>query len=399
MSRPLPPLDVVVRFVAHHAGLAVANRREGLEAGIRRAMARAGVKDPVTYLSVLAGDPDALDDLLEELTVGETYFFREPGHFEFIRRAVLPEFRRTGKPLRAWSAGCASGEEAYSLAMLFVQEGLGDQCHLLATDLCRSALERARRGVYRAWSLRGEAAALARPYLEPAGRSFRVAEAVRRTVVFRPLNLALDAYPSASTDTCVMDLILCRNVLIYLSVETVRRVARRLVEALNAGGWLVTASSDPPLADLAPFEVVTAREGVYYRRNPAAAAPRDARRADKIPPPVAEPGPAPGPEESTPVTVAVLSALTATGAGGADLLEEARAALARGEYARALELTDSACEDPVLAALHVRALANRDAQEAERACAAAADRHPLSVELAYLHALLLLDLGHDAEGL
>jgi chemotaxis protein methyltransferase CheR len=402
----------VVRFVARHAGLAVVNRREGLEAGIRRAMARAGVTGPAAYLSVLAGDQSALDDLLGALTIGETYFFREPGQFEFIRRAVLPEFRHTGRPLRAWSAGCASGEEAYSLAILFVQEGLGDRFHLLATDLCRSALERARRGVYRPWSLRGAAAVLARPYLEPAGTSFRAAEPVRRAVVFRPLNLALDPYPSADTGTCSMDLILCRNVLIYLDAETVRRVAGRLFEALTAGGWLITASSDPPLADLAPFEVVTTRDGFYYRRKPDAAVPGRAEQIDKIPPAVApvqspawpaddslaaEPGPASDLEQSAVMTGSAPSAPTIRRAAGSDLQAEARAALARGDYTRALELTDEAGRDPVLAALHVRALANLDTVEAEQACAAAMVRHALSPELAYLHALLLLDLGRDAE--
>ena len=409
MSPPLPSLEVVVRFVARHAGLAVANRREGLEFSIRRAMARAGVTDPATYLGVLAGDPDALDDLLGELTIGETYFFREPGQFEFIRRAVLPDFRRTGKRLRAWSAGCATGEEAYSLAMLFVHEGLGDKFDLLATDLCRAALDRARRGVYRPWSLRGAAAALAQPYLEPVGASFRVVEAVRRAVVFRPLNLALDTYPSADTGTCALDLILCRNVLIYLDAETVRRVAGRLFEALTAGGWLITASSDPPLADLAPFEVVTTPDGFSYRRRPGAAVPE---RAGQIEPAAAPVAPAPAPAwpaddplvaETAPASDAGAStavtgaALTAPRAAGPELLAEARAALAWGEYTRALELTDGAGEDPALAAVHVRALANLDTQEAEWACAAAVVRHALSAELAYLHALLLLDLGRDAE--
>jgi chemotaxis protein methyltransferase CheR len=411
MNPPLSSLDDVVCFVARHAGLAVANRREGLEAGIRRAMARAGVTDPGAYLSVLARDQSALDDLLGELTIGETYFFREPGQFEFIRRAVLPEFRHTGRPLRAWSAGCASGEEAYSLAILFVQEGLGDRFHLLATDLCRSALERARRGVYRPWSLRGAAAVLARPYLEPAGTSFRVAEAVRRAVVFRPLNLALDPYPSADTGTCAMDLILCRNVLIYLDAETVRRVAGRLFEALTAGGWLITASSDPPLADLAPFEVVTTRDGFYYRRKPGATVPESAGQIEPVtsPPPLSLPyswgeglgvGGAPAasdPEQSAAITGSAPSAPTIRRAAGAELQAEARAALARGDYTRALELTDEAGDDPVLAALHVRALANLDTLEAEQACAAAVVRHALSPELAYLYALLLLDLGRDAE--
>ena len=97
---------------------------------------------------MVAGSESLLDDLLVELTVGETYFYREPGQFEFLRREVLPGLRGSGEPVRAWSAGCASGEEAYTLAMLFADEGLGDRAHVLATDICREALARARRANY-----------------------------------------------------------------------------------------------------------------------------------------------------------------------------------------------------------------------------------------------------------
>jgi chemotaxis protein methyltransferase CheR len=335
MTPPLPPLEDVVAYVTRHTGLATANRRAGLEDGIRRAMARAGVTDPAAYLDLLERDTGALDDLLEELTVGETYFFREPGQFEFLRRTVLPEFRRSGRRPRAWSAGCATGEEAYSLAILFEQEGLGEAGAILATDLCRSALERARRGVYRPWSLRGEAAALARPYLEATGKCFRVSAAVRRLVTFRPLNLARDDYPSVSTGTTALDLILCRNVLIYFDAETVRRVAARLRAALAPGGWLLTASSDPPLAELAPFATVVTPHGVVYRRpvpeslgsgSPAETSSILATNLPRLDWPEEAPA-LPTSEPAPPVREQINTP---------DLTAQAQAALTRGDYARAL---------------------------------------------------------------
>ena len=163
------------------------------------------------------------------------------------------------------AAGCASGEEAYSLAILLLEEGLAGQCRLLATDLSRATLVKARRGIYGAWSLRGEGALAARPYLHGHGNHYVVDEVVRRLVTFDQLNMALDFDPACATGVRGMDLILCRNVLIYFDHKTVRTVARRLYESLAEGGWLITASTDPPLAGEAPFEIVATDHGVFYR--------------------------------------------------------------------------------------------------------------------------------------
>src|SRR5205807_2557354 len=103
----------------------------------------------------------------------------------------------------------------YSLAILVEQEGLGERAFLLATDVSRAALAKARRAVYGAWSLRGESAAMARPYLHGRDDHLALEEKVRRRVVFDYLNLALDAYPSFAAGAWGMHLILCRNVLIY----------------------------------------------------------------------------------------------------------------------------------------------------------------------------------------
>ncbi len=91
-------------------------------------------------------------------------------------------------------------------------------------------------------------------------------EDIKNLVHFQRLNLAADVYPSPPSGTCNLDLILCRNLLIYLESETVRDISRRLLECLAAGGWLITASGGPPLADLANFDVVSTEHGLFYRR-------------------------------------------------------------------------------------------------------------------------------------
>jgi chemotaxis protein methyltransferase CheR len=387
-----PAYEAILRLLGERTGLSFApQRRESAELGIRRGMARAGVTDPGQYLGLVRKDGKLFDDLVVELTVGETYFFREPAHFTLIQREVLPEVRRrrgTGHVLRLWSAGCASGEEPYSLAILLDQEGLGEQAHVLATDISRAALARARQATYTAWSLRGEGAVAAAPFLRRQGERYVLEERIRRRVTFEHLNLALDVYPSFATGTWGMDLILCRNVLLYFAAETIAAVARRLFAALAPGGWLLTASADPPLGSHAAFETVVTDAGVFYRRPVGVNAwPGDV--ASKSQPPA----------EALPVLCTQYPVLSThyTPAAPADPLAGARRALDDGNYSRAAELTRDLTPDATGAALHVRALANLEPDRAERACAEAVARHALSAELHYLHAALLLELGRDEE--
>ncbi len=271
-----PGFEAVACLVNQRTGLSLAKRHDSAEHGMKRAMARAKIVDLAQYAERLAGDDATLDDLIGELTVGETYFFREPAHFHFIQQQILPDLRArrgSGHTLRAWSAACATGEEAYSLAILFAQCGL-EQAHLAATDITRAALAKARLAIFSAWSLRGESPLAARAYLTQVGKEYRLDEKIRQRVNFAHLNLALDAYPSFAAGIWGMDLILCRNVLIYFDGDTVRRTAQRLHATLADGGWLITASSDPPLWEHAPFEVVADANGLFYRRAGGAPASR-----------------------------------------------------------------------------------------------------------------------------
>ncbi len=368
MSAAPPAFDAVIRRLQERTGLDFAPPRQvSAEQGIRFAMKRAGISDPNEYRDLIERDGRAFDDLVAELTVGETYFFREPGQFQFIRAAVLPDIcrrRGSGAPVRAWSAGCASGEEAYSLAIVLVEAGLAERCHLLATDISKAALVRARKATYRPWSLRGEGAAAALPYLRPGGEGHVLDERIRRLVTFEYLNLALDMYPSFATGTWGMDLILCRNVLIYLNRATVQRVAGRLFEALTPGGWLLTASSDPPLGGVAPLETVVTAEGVFYRRPLEPAAQPEFVETDV---PTSE-------EWQPPENTASPEAPCTPG-------------------------TDAPRSPIAEAVSHILSLANRDPCAAETACADAVKRYPLATELHYLHALLFLERGNDAEAM
>jgi chemotaxis protein methyltransferase CheR len=380
-----PAFEAVAGLLRMRTGMAIdPDRRPGAELGIRRAMARAGIRDAGPYRERLTRDDALFDDLVGELAIGETYFFREPGQFRFLRQSILPEFRRrfgSERVLHAWSAGCASGEEAYSLAMVFAEEGFAARSTLLATDISTAALEKARRATYRSWSLRGEGASAALPHLEHHGDQYVVKEPIRRKVVLGYLNLALDIYPSLVTGLAGFDLIFCRNVLIYFDRETVRSVAHRLFTVLAAGGWLITASSDPPLGDKAPLQTLVSDQGVFYRKECAA---EDRVVASEGAPAATEPPRDRDPVEAPPLSVA-----------GA--LSAARADLASGAYAAAAARMQAWPGLAEAAVLRVRALANLDPEEAEHACARAVALHPTSIELNHLWAVLLHGLGRDGE--
>ncbi len=376
-----PAMESVIRTVGSRTGLTFApERHASAELGIKRAMTRAAITDPERYYDRLITDDALFDDLVTELTIGETYFFREPRHFHWMHTTLFPDLRVRGngeQPIRIWSAGCATGEEAYSLAMTCTREGLEGRSHVLATDISRTALARARKGIYTSWSLRGEDVDAARPYLQKVGDRYHVVDAIRQLVTFEHLNLALGVYPSFATATWGVDLILCRNVLIYFDRETIAAVARRLYEALAEGGWLITASSDPPLAREAPFLMTVTNEGVFYQRpkptRVAVGPPRNGSGLNAVF----------GSEPALTVRV--------TSEGSPSRLSATKA---HNEPSRSEPRADTDQDETVA---HIRVLANRDAAEAERACAQAIERNRFSTELHYLRAALLLNLGRMAD--
>ena len=218
--------------MAERSGLVFApNRRAEAEAGIARAMKRAGADDLAAYLVLVRRDGAALDDLVDELTVGETHFMRDPDQMDLIRREVFPALKRrrdAGAAARVWSAGCATGEEAYSLAILLEEEGLDDGAVVLGTDLSAAALEKARAGSYSDWSMRGVSGQFLQDYFRHVRGRRILVDRIRNKVRFERLNL-VGPEDYAAAGAFGMDLILCRNVLIYFDHETAGRIARATV--------------------------------------------------------------------------------------------------------------------------------------------------------------------------
>jgi len=337
-------------LVAERLGLDFSLRRRAeLERALLRAARAANAPSAERYLRWLESLPDespAWRQLASSLTVGETYFFRDGACFQALEREVLPALidrrRAAGTPrLRLWSAGCASGEEPYSLAIL-VDRLLRDRADwavtILATDVDAEGLERARRGVYRRWSLRDTPPAVVDRYFRRRGaESFELDPEIRRMVTFAPLNLAGDGYPSVVTNTGAMDVILCRNVLLYFTPEAQRATAARLRQALVAGGWLAVSPTEASAELLRPLEPVRLQGALLHRKQDqrpgrSRAEPRPAAAAVAAPAP--RPAPAGAPAAPAPPP------LPEPDPG--ELRERARAAADRGDLDEAAGLCRAA---------------------------------------------------------
>ncbi len=226
-SIPAALLSQLSEFVATQMGLHFPKERwRDLERGIRSAAREFDFKDAESCLQWLVSSPLAkgqIEILARHLTVGETYFFREQKSLEILEGYVLPELIRTRreneKRLRIWSAGCCTGEEPYSIAILLAKliPDLKDwKITILGTDLNPRSLQKASEGVYSEWSFRGTPEWVGERYFTRAkdGR-WAVLPSIKKMVTLHYLNLAEDAFPSLLSNTNAMDVIFCRNVLMY----------------------------------------------------------------------------------------------------------------------------------------------------------------------------------------
>lgn len=252
-------------------------RRMDLEQGVRQAFAASTCEELDGYYRLLL-DPDHgavhLQRLVNALTIGESHFFRNRGQFDALLHHVLPEMierRRALRTLRIWSAGCAGGQEPYSIAIL-LRELLPDvddwAITILATDVNTKALDYARKGLYSEWAFREDRAKQWRyRYFRQAGKRFQIHSDIRQMVTFKQLNLAEDHYPSFQTNTTFMDLILCRNVTIYFAPSMTRQVVDRFYESLIDGGWLVVGHSEHSWTTYRRFQARSYPNAILYQRT------------------------------------------------------------------------------------------------------------------------------------
>lgn len=409
----------VADLVRERTGLVFPDTRTiDVETTIRRTMARLRISEVDELLALLRDDARVRESFIADLTIGESYFQRDPAQFDLLRGRVLPELLRSrsaDRPIRVWSAGCATGEEPYTVAMLFEEMDAADRSDIVGTDIARGRLVDAQRGLYSKWQLRSSQEQARRRYFAPHGRFFELSPRIRQRVDFRYLNLAEDSFPSLATGIWGMDVIMCRNVLIYFDAPTVERVAQRLIASLSEDGWLLLGASDPSISDMVECDVVLTDAGLAYRRRGAAGAEdiRFASASTHIVSPATtetadiEPARATAvhtPPVDSPRTAALSvdspdSGPATAAASPTDAIVEA---YARRDFELVQELAAAATSAGTISmaawTAWVRAQANEGRHaEAAETVTRAIDRLGASPELLYLHAVVLLQSGHAAD--
>lgn len=252
-------------------------RWKDMERGIGAAARELGYKDIQACIRGLLTSElsrTQLEILASHLTIGETYFFREPKSFDAIEQQVINHLilKRSGKDqhLRIWSAGCATGEEPYSLAILLcrmIPDISNWNISILATDINPVFLKKASAGVYGKWSFRGVPKWIIDKYFSRTRSDhYQIHPNIKRLVTFKYLNLAEDVFPSLTNGTNGMDLIMCRNVLMYFSTPRAKQVIENLRLALVDGGCLAVSSVEASHILFAAFEPITFQDVTLYRK-------------------------------------------------------------------------------------------------------------------------------------
>jgi len=253
VSLPDDDLSRLSDFVAERMGLYFPPERwPELRCGLEAARREFGFDDAdqcVRWMMSAPLAPHQIDVLASNLTIGETYFFRQKELFDILEGKILPALisERTGKEqrLRVWSAACCTGEEAYSLAILLkrlIPDLSRWNVTILASDINPRFLRKAQSGEFKKWSFRDVPDWLKDGYFAVTETGhYVIAPDIKSMVTFFPLNLVEDTYPSLLNDTNAMDLILCRNVLMYFAPAQAQKVVRKLALALMEGGWLAVS--------------------------------------------------------------------------------------------------------------------------------------------------------------
>ena len=220
--------------------------------------------DELITILVMGREPSLATQVVEALLNNETYFFRDRTPFDLLSKATLPKLiqRRQSKRLRIWSAGCSTGQEAYSLAMLFAEDPLrwaGWTIDILGTDVSESAVRRAREGAYSQFEVqRGLGINQMIRWFEETDNGWRAVEPLRRMVRFQVQNL-LEPPPHPGQ----FDIVLCRNVLLYLNAERRGQIFDRIAGAMEPDGWLMLGAGETVIGQTRRFEADPEARGLY----------------------------------------------------------------------------------------------------------------------------------------
>ena len=260
-------LEVLLDYLRRSRGFDFTGyKRTSLTRRIDKRMQEVGADGYLSYLDHLEVDPEEFAQLFNTILLNVTSFFRDPPAWEYLSAEILPKLvaaKAEDEPIRIWSAGCASGEEAYTLAMV-VAEALGleavrERVKIYATDVDEEALSQARQARYTAKQVEGVPPELLERYFERDGDGYMVSKDLRRSVIFGRHDLLQDAPISR------IDLLVCRNTLMYLNSETQAQVLAHFSFALREGGYLLLGKAEMLLAHSNLFTAVDLKSRVFQK--------------------------------------------------------------------------------------------------------------------------------------
>jgi chemotaxis protein methyltransferase CheR len=267
-----------IRLIAKHTGLEIKERDQAtLGEKIYLRMNALNLDFPERYYQFLKSSvPKAKQEWLNLsslLTNNDSYFFRDKEQFSLLQHHILPkliERKKEEKTLRVCSAGCSSGEEPYSLAIL-LRDLIPDfsqwDLSIFGIDINQTALQKAKIGEYSAWSFRGVNPEAKRRYFQLQNDKYYLDEQIKQMVTFQALNLVNDPFPQKDTKMKEMDLILCRNVFIYFDVKAIANVLSKFYQALSPFGYLLTGHAEIINQDLSLFQTKVFPESIVYQRQ------------------------------------------------------------------------------------------------------------------------------------
>lgn len=266
-----------LRLIVEETGLEIKKHdQDALDAKILSRMKAQKISFPEDYYQLLASKTiesrQEWQNLVLLLTNPESFFFRDKGHFQLLENHIVPELiqrKQATRTIRVCSAGCSTGEEPYSLAIL-LNELIPDpdQWHLLilGLDVNSLSIEKAKAGIYRPWSFRSVIPEIKERYFKVINNEHHIDPDIKRMLKFQTSNLVKDSFPHPNSEMREMDLIVCRNVFIYFEETAVSKVLEKFYHTLQPGGYLLTGHTELYAQNLNKFESKLFPEGMIHQR-------------------------------------------------------------------------------------------------------------------------------------
>lgn len=257
------------KVVHDYCGLNFLNNLSSLKAKTAKRLAELNIKSYWNYIRYLEENPLEWERLIELLTINETYFFREEKQLFVFQNKILPQLKEenSSEPLKIWSAGCSTGEEPYSLAMMIMDSKLfgPNEVKILGTDIDKRTILTAEKGIYNKNSLsfRRIPKSWLQNYFYETPDSYKISDDVKKFVTFDYLNLVGNIGQSIGEE---YDIIFCRNVLIYFDEETLKKVITSFYHSLKKGGYLFLGHAETITHLNIGFKTINTDGTFYYRK-------------------------------------------------------------------------------------------------------------------------------------